>query len=72
MLDHPFPPPDKNTATVSQDPRLDAAPLTGFGERRADLSKAAYPVKKKLVEKKKSSKPLKMENLRGFRSAVSG
>lgn len=70
MLDHPFPPPDKNTATVSQDP--DAAPLTGFGERRADLSKAAYPVKKKLGEKKKSSKPLKMEVLRGFRSEVSG
>jgi hypothetical protein len=63
---HPYPRPDKNTAAVPEDPRLDAAPLTGFGERRADLNKALYPVKKNLDEKKNSSNPLKMEVFSGF------
>ena len=50
--------PDKNTATdPDKSRRLDAAPLTGRGEERADLSKAAHPVKKKLGEKKISSNP---------------
>lgn len=38
---------------------LDAAPLTGCGEERADLSKADHPVKKKLDEKENSSKSYK-------------
>jgi hypothetical protein len=52
--------PDKNTATGPGNRRLGAAPLTGCGEERADVNKAAYPVKKNLGEKKKTLKSLKM------------
>lgn len=58
--------PDKNTATAPGLRRLDAAPLTGCGEERADLNKADHSVKKKLDEKKKSPDSLKMEDFRGF------
>ena len=54
--------PDKNTATGPEIRRLDAAPLTGCGEERADLNKADHSVKKKLNEKKNSPNPLKMED----------
>jgi hypothetical protein len=50
--------------------RLDAAPLAGCGEERADLSKADHSVKKNLNEKKKSSDPWKKSSVQRRQGGV--
>jgi hypothetical protein len=50
--------------------RLDAAPLAGCGEERADLSKADHSVKKNLNEKKNSSDLRKKSSMQRRQGAV--